>query len=246
MDNVIIYIVKKQTTEGNMELSPRLEKITTLIPKGSTLADIGTDHAYIPVYCAKNKITKSALAMDLNEGPLSRADINIKKYGFEEKIRTRLSDGLSNLLPGEADVIVIAGMGGLLIRDIIEKGKTVIDDNTILILQPMIAPVELRQFLYSSGFNIEDEYVVREEDKFYNIFKVKKGNFSPSDSDLYIGKNLSKNSPDEIDAYLDYKIRVCKKIVDGMKKSDNPDVLMLKKYEAELEIYILSKKESSK
>jgi len=229
-----------------MELSPRLEKITTLIPKGSTLADIGTDHAYIPVYCSKNKITKSALAMDLNEGPLSRADINIKKYGFEGQIKTRLSDGLSNLLPGEADVIVIAGMGGLLIRDIIEKGKTVIDDNTILILQPMIAPVELREFLYSFGFNIEDEYIVREEDKFYNIFKVKKGDFSPSDSDLYIGKNLSKNSPDEIEAYLDYKIRVCKKIVDGMKKSDNPDVLMLKKYEAELEIYILSKKELSK
>jgi len=229
-----------------MELSPRLEKITTLIPKGSTLADIGADHAYIPVYCSKNKITKSALAMDLNEGPLSRADINIKKYGFEGQIKTRLSDGLSNLLPGEADVIVIAGMGGLLIRDIIEKGKTVIDDNTILILQPMIAPVELREFLYSFGFNIEDEYIVREEDKFYNIFKVKKGDFSPSDSDLYIGKNLSKNSPDEIEAYLDYKIRVCKKIVDGMKKSDNPDVLMLKKYEAELEIYILSKKELSK
>ena len=229
--------------EDNMELSPRLGKIASLVPTDSTLADIGTDHAYIPVYCMENGIIKSALAMDVNEGPLCRAHSSIKKYGFEDKIKTRLSDGLMNLLPGEADVIVIAGMGGLLIREIIDKGKNVIDDNTLLILQPMIAPVELRTYLYTSGFYIEDEYVVREENKFYNIFKVKKGDFKPSDIDIYIGKNLEKNSPDTVCAYLDYKIRVCKKIVDGMKKSDCPDGIMIKKYEKELEVYRSAKKE---
>lgn len=226
-----------------MELSPRLEKIASLIPNGSSLADVGTDHAYIPVYCVEKEIIKSALAMDVNEGPLCRARSSIEKYGFEDKIKTRLSDGLLNLSPLEADVIVIAGMGGLLIREIIDKGKNVIDDNTLLILQPMIAPVELRTYLYTSGFYIEDEYVVREENKFYNIFKVKKGDFTPSDIDIYIGKNLSKNSPDTFDSYLDYKIRVCKKIVDGMKKSDCPDVIMIKKYEKELEVYRSAKKE---
>ncbi len=229
-----------------MELSPRLEKITSLIPNGSSLADVGTDHAYIPVYCVEKGIIKSALAMDVNDGPLSRASSSIKKYGFEDQIKTRLSDGLLNLSLGEADVIVIAGMGGLLIKEIIEKGKGVIDNDTILILQPMIAPMELRTYLYSSGFNIEDEYVVREENKFYNIFKVKKSEFAPSDFDIYIGKNLFKNSPETIEPYLDYKIRVCKKIVDGMNKSDSPDHIEMKKYEKELEIYYLAKKELDK
>ena len=220
-----------------MELSPRLKKIAELIPVGSTLADIGTDHAYIPVYCQQNGITTSCLAMDVNKGPLDRANANINKYGFEDKIKTRLSNGLSNLKPGEADVIVIAGMGGLLIEDIIRNGTDAIGDETLLLLQPMIAPIELRSYLYSSGFNITDEYVVREENKFYNIFAVKKGSFKPSEFDLYFGKNIAKNSPDTIIAYLEYKIRVCKNIIFGMKKAENPDCDTIRTYENELGIY---------
>ena len=226
-----------------MELSPRLLKITQLVPKGARLADIGTDHAYIPVYCLLEGIIESALAMDVNIGPLKRADANIEKFGFKGRIETRLSDGLSNLKPDEADVIVIAGMGGLLIRDILEKGKDVIGQDTLLILQPMIAPAELRIYLYSNGFDVIDEYVVSEENKFYNIFVVKKGHFKPSFEHIYIGKNLIKNSPETIRAYLEYKIRVCSGIVNGMEKSENPDYDQIGHTRAELKIYETARKE---
>lgn len=229
-----------------MELSPRLKKIADLVPSGTALADVGTDHAYIPVYCQKNNITKSCLAMDVNAGPLERARVNIIKYGLEDKIHTRLSDGLACLGKGEADVIVIAGMGGLLIKEIIENGKSAIDDSTFLLLQPMIAPCELRSYLYGEGFNITDEYVVREENKFYNIFAVRKGEYTPTDKDIYLGKNILKNSPDTARAYLEYKIRVSQNITDGMKKSDNPDFESIKYHENQLMIFRSALKEMSK
>ena len=156
-----------------MELTPRLKKIAGLLPdKAKTLADIGTDHAYLPVYCLLNGICENAIAMDVNEGPLKRAEENTKKYNLEDKISLRLSDGIQKLKKGEADVIVIAGMGGLLIQKILEDGKDILTLGTKLILQPMIAQEELREYLFSNGYAIENEYVVSEGSKFYNIFCV--------------------------------------------------------------------------
>ncbi|MBQ4528849.1 MAG: SAM-dependent methyltransferase [Clostridia bacterium] len=221
-----------------MELSPRLSKIAELIPRGSIVADVGTDHAYIPVYCFINNISPKAFAMDVNKGPLERAKANLEKYGFQDRAELRLSDGLEKLQKGEADVIVIAGMGGLLIRDIIDRGCSAIDSNTQLLIQPMIAPVELRDYLFASGYDIINEYVVREENKFYNIFSVKKGEAEANDFNRYVGKNLAENSPETIDDYLEYKIRICHKIISGMKKSENPDTGAIEKHQKELDVYV--------
>ncbi len=220
-----------------MQLSPRLSKIASLIESCHTLADVGTDHGYIPLYCLENGRAKKVIATDVNAMPLKRAETNIKSHGFSEFASFRLSDGLSAFSVGEADVIVIAGMGGLLICDILEKGKHVITDSTRLIIQPMIAPVEVRAWLFSNGFDITNEYVVREEDKFYNIMSVQKGRCTPDDDVLYIGKNLPENSPDVIENYLEYKIGVCQKIIDGHKRSKNPDLEQIEKYSHELSIY---------
>lgn len=220
-----------------MELSPRLKKIADLIPRGSVVADIGTDHAYIPVYCFQNGISERAIAMDVNEGPLSRAEANLEKYGFADKAELRLSDGLQKLSPGEADVIVIAGMGGLLIMDILKNGSDVVSDDTLMLIQPMIAPIELREYLFSSGFDIVDEYVEREENKFYNIFCVRRGKAIVNDQNLIIGRNLAKNSPENVVDYLEYKISVCEKIVSGIKKSENPDTRLIDKYSHEKSVY---------
>ena len=219
-----------------MELSPRLKKIADLIPQCNVLADVGTDHAYIPAYCFLNEKCNRAIAMDVNKGPLERAENTLKKYGFEKKTELRLSDGLEKLYRSEADVIVVAGMGGLLIRDIISCGVDVINNETILLLQPMNAPVELRDWLNNNDFYI-NEYVVREENKFYNIFLVKKGKMLFDDIAKYIGNNLSVNSPDVFSDYLEFKMRVCNKIISGMKKSDNPDLNAIKHYEFEKKIY---------
>jgi len=221
-----------------MELSPRLKKIAELVPNGTkTLADIGTDHAYLPSYCILNGICKSAVAMDVNEGPLKRAAETVEKYNIKDKITLRLSDGIEKLQKGEADVIVIAGMGGLLIKKILEEHKEVISDSTTLLLQPMIAQRELREYLFSDGFCIENEYVVSEGNKHYNIFVVKTGVSSFDDKDIIIGRNLNKNSPEAFQKYAEYKVRVLTKILNGMEKA----TLEMNTDEIKKELFIFEK-----
>lgn len=220
-----------------MELSPRLLKIASLIPKGSVIADVGTDHGYIPVYCFQKEVITRAIAMDINSMPLKRAETNLVKYGFADKAELRLSDGLAGLCPDEADVIVIAGMGGLLIRDILKNGSHAIGEGTLLLLQPMIAPKELREYLANDGFEIRDEYVVREENKFYNIMAVQRGTYSMNDYDLYIGRNLKVNSPGDYRAYLEFRLRGVSGIIAGMSSAVNPDEELIDRYRTEKEIY---------
>lgn len=220
-----------------MELNGRLKQIASLVPHCNTLADVGTDHGYIPIYCASHGICDSALAMDINPMPLRSAQSNIIKYGLGDKITVRLSDGLQALAENEADVIVIAGMGGLLMRDILQSGCSVIGGDTLLILQPMLAARELREYLYSSGFDICDEYVCREQDKFYNIITARRGKGTHDEDDIIIGRNLSKNSPETFAAYVDYRLRVLGKIANGMRKSAQSSPTELAAVENELKIF---------
>lgn len=159
-----------------MNLSKRLNVIASFVTPGSVLADIGTDHAYIPVYLIDNGIIQTALALDINEGPLLKATENIKKYGFEDKITVRLSDGLENLRPGEADSIIIAGMGGLLIKRILNDGREFIQTVREIILSPHREMEEVRRFLHQEGFRIDTEKMLVEDKKFYVIIKAVKGN----------------------------------------------------------------------
>jgi len=224
-------------TGEKMELSPRLLKIASLVPNGAKLADIGTDHGYIPLYLFMEGVIDSALAMDVNPMPLKRAEDNITNAGYGHLCGFRLSNGLEKLKKHEADVIVIAGMGGLLIRDILHNGKHAIAKGTRLLLQPMIAPSELRQYLFQNGYTIENEYVVREENKFYNIISALPGNDSGTDEDIYIGRNVSVTSPDVYGDYLEYKLRVCTNIISGMEKSKNTNVYELEKYKSQSRLY---------
>lgn len=222
-----------------MQLSPRLKLIADLVKKGSVIADIGTDHGYIPVYCVKNGISPSGIAMDVNPLPLSRAEENIASYGLEGSISTRLSNGLEALAKDEADTVVIAGMGGLLMINILSQGIHAISEKTQLILQPMIAQRELRTYLYENGFVIDGEYVCREEDKFYNIICARAGGGAkPDDKDIFVGRDIDTNTPDVYKEYLDYKIGVCAKIINGMKKSRSVDENELMAVCKELDIFV--------
>lgn len=220
-----------------MELSPRLLKIASLVPIGARLADVGTDHGYIPLCLFKNNVISHAVAMDVNPMPLKRAEDNITAGGFDEMCEFRLSDGLENLKKDEADTIVIAGMGGLLIRDILSRGEHAVNKNTRLLLQPMIAAPELRIFLFENGYTIDNEYIVREENKYYNIISAVQGNSEYTDYDIYVGRNTQTNSPEVYKDYINYKKTVCKKIIDGIKKSKNPDMTELSKYQKQYKIF---------
>lgn len=156
-----------------MEISNRLKCVEQLIDKCNILADIGTDHAYLPIHLIKNDMCKKVIASDINVGPVNKAKRNIKAEGMQNYIECRLGGGLSVLKPDEAQIIVIAGMGGNLISDIITDGIEILKTTEAFILQPVQNPEVLRKFLYESGFDIIDEELCEEENKFYEVIKAK-------------------------------------------------------------------------
>lgn len=158
-----------------MKLSHRLMTIASFVRKGSKIADIGTDHGYIPIYLVSEGISPSALAMDVRKGPLERAGNHVLEYGLGDKIKVRLSDGLKKLEPGEADTIVIAGMGGELIVHILEAGKHVWESTERLVLSPQSEIGSVRHYLEENGFTILRETMVKDEGKYYTVIEAGHG-----------------------------------------------------------------------
>ena len=153
-------------------LDNRLKLCAELVRKNSRLADIGTDHAYLPIWLCKNNLVRCAIAADINEAPLRSGTSAVKKFGLEHMIETRISDGLSEISADEADDIVIAGMGGELIARIIDNAEWLRDRKYHLVLQPMTKPEKLREYLYGNGFYIELEKAVEAEGKLYTVMSV--------------------------------------------------------------------------
>ena len=225
-----VQIYMKRSIPGKaytMKLSERLIKITEYVKDAAVVADIGTDHGYVPVYCVEGGLCQRAIACDINEGPLNAARENIHAHNLSDCIVTRLSDGLDGLEKGEADVIVIAGMGGFLIRDILMSGADKITDTTRLILQPMVAVAELREYLKESGFEIEDEKLAREDEKFYNILSVKKGRCDYDEREILFGRGIEKD--ENYGDYMAFHKNVIGKILAGLEKSTGKDE-EIKKY----------------
>lgn len=166
-----------------MKLSKRLELVASMVPEKSRVADVGTDHGYIPIALVERGIAAGAIAMDLRPGPLERAKAHIYRAGLGEIINTRLSDGLSKLSPGEADVAVIAGMGGELIIHILENGRHVWQDMGRFVISPQSDLDKVRRYLKEQGFRFIDEAMVEEEGKFYTVMAVSQSegvSWSPS------------------------------------------------------------------
>lgn len=152
-------------------LSPRLAEAARLVGKCNCFADIGTDHAYLPIYLLMTGACRTAVASDIGEGPLKRAFAAAQKYN--QTVSLRLGSGLSTLERDEADAVVIAGMGGLLIADILKNGADKLGAAKKIVLQPMTAVPELRKFLADYGWRIESESIVKEGEKLYILMSVK-------------------------------------------------------------------------
>lgn len=221
-----------------MILTPRLNKIASLVPQGTVVADIGTDHAYIPVHCVLNGICPKAIAMDINEGPLDNARDTVNTYGVSDLVELRLSDGMEKLCTGEAGTVVIAGMGGLLIKSILERHIDRLSEGTTLILQPMLAPMELREYLYKSGNAVIGEHLAKEGDKIYNIITAQVGyKDSFTLNDLVVGRKTALNSPELFGYYRDKEINVRRKILGGLNKAKTKDISSIENIKKELAIF---------
>ncbi len=198
-----------------MELSNRLNWIINKLDKCETIMDVGTDHGYIPIYLIKNNIAKKVIASDINKSPLEKAKINAKLENISDKIDLRLGGGLEPLNLNEAQVVIIAGMGGNLIRDILENDIDKVNNLEYLVLQPAQNPEVLREYLYKNNYEILDEDLCFDEGKYYELFKVryKKGDYINLEPIFYeISPVLLNKKSDILKEYIEDKIRNYKKI----------------------------------
>lgn len=155
-------------------LSQRLSRIAAHIPKGARMADIGTDHALLPVYLAKTGTIVSAIAGELNEGPFQAALNQVRESGVEHVVLVRKGDGLSVVAPGEVDTVVIAGMGGPLMCAILDAGREVLQQVNRLVLQPNVGVPGVRLWLRDHGWVLQAEELVKEDRHFYEILVADK------------------------------------------------------------------------
>ena len=206
-------------------LPERMEHIISMVSKGESICDVGCDHGYISIALVKRNIAVKALAMDINKGPLNAASYNIKKDGLDDRIITRLSDGLDNYNIGEATTLIIAGMGGPLMCDILSKHPDYTHDFKELILSPQSKIPEFRKFLYDNGYKIVDEDMVFEDGKYYVIIKAvfDKNTDVINEREYRLGPVLLKKKHDVLKEYIIGSLNKNKKILNDLKciKTDN-------------------------
>lgn len=202
-----------------MKLSKRLELVASFVPKGSRIADIGTDHGYIPIYLTEKGICTKAIASDIKMGPLKRAGVHIKEHGLSQQIETRFSDGLEGLMPGEADTVIISGMGGELVIHILEEGRHMWDSVREFILSPQSDLLQVRQYLERRGFLIEDEEMVIDEGKYYTVMLVKRGNMHYEHTAWYrYGKKLIEKKHPVLRSFLEKEESRILEILENLKQ----------------------------
>ncbi len=155
-----------------MLLSDRMLAVVGLVEPCKSIADIGCDHGYVAMELVQRNICGHVIAMDINKGPLDRARHNIKEYGMQDFIETRLSDGTKSLKADEAEGIICAGMGGKLVISILEQGKELVNNMKQVILQPQSEIDEVRSYLRENGFLIEKEDMVCEDGKYYPMMRA--------------------------------------------------------------------------
>lgn len=155
-----------------VELSRRMQAVADMVTEGNRVCDVGCDHGYVSIYLIQSGIAPSVIAMDINQGPLSKAAEHVSKYKVEKYISLRLSDGLAAYQKGEADTFLCAGMGGRLLMNILTKEPEKTGDFKELILQPQSEIPLLRKFLREKGYIFLKEDMILEEGKYYPLMKV--------------------------------------------------------------------------
>ncbi|MCI8718343.1 MAG: SAM-dependent methyltransferase [Lachnospiraceae bacterium] len=196
-----------------MQISDRLKLVISFVAPCGAAADIGTDHAYVPIALVKAKTVKRAFALDINRGPLERARKHIEEENLSEWIETRQSDGLEGLCENEADSIIIAGMGGELIANILEKGEKVVKTAKELVLSPHSEVFLVRKYLVKNGYQIVREQMIFDMGKYYTVLKAVRKNQKNNRTDSYdemdylYGKRLIEEKDAVLKEYLIWKKR---------------------------------------
>ncbi|MCR5388700.1 MAG: class I SAM-dependent methyltransferase [Lachnospiraceae bacterium] len=205
-------------------LSKRLSLIADMagVNPDSTIADIGCDHGFLSIELLKRNAAKSVICADVNEGPLGKAKENFAIAGLSEKAAFILSNGFEKIEDGTADIAVIAGMGGLLIADIINSSFEKVKKYKKLILSPQSDIPEVRKFLKEKDFFVSEERIVYDMGKFYTVMVVNPLSKSEdlTETELFFGKHLILNKDEVFFDYLNHRVRVLESIISGIKSDE--------------------------
>lgn len=206
-----------------MKLSKRLMEVAGFVTPGYTVSDIGTDHGYVPIYLIENGLADRVIAMDINRGPLMKAKQNISERGLADRIELRLSNGFEKLSAGEADIAVIAGMGGELIKRILINGQAVVNQLKELVLSPHSEIDVVRRYLHGAGFKIVKEKMLVDEGKYYTIIKAVRGKDRKyTEAEYRYGALLIEEKSEVLQEFLENKrnkyVRIIEKIEQGMSE----------------------------
>jgi len=208
-------------------LKPRLAAIAAFVPNGSSMADIGTDHAYLPVFLLQSGVVNKAIAADVHAGPYRAALETVTASGLLDTISVRFGDGLGVLAPSEVDTVVIAGMGGSTIIKILEASSDVTDSITRLILQPMTASGTLRRWLVQNSWHIVEEELVEEDQILYEIIVAERGSGLSYQSIFDdIGPKLWANRHPLLRKHMEHLIAHYSGILAAMSKSSTASATM--------------------
>ena len=226
-----------------LKISERLATVARLIPKGANLVDIGTDHGYVPIWLLQNGWISSAIAMDVNKGPLARAKENRDRYGFTDVMDLRLSNGFEKLKSGEGDSVLIAGMGGPLMIRIIEEGRENASSIQTWVLQPQSEIPSVRRYLHEHHFEIIDEIMLKDDGKYYMAMKAIPGEASPWNEIEYLfGKYLLDSKNPILDEFITKETAVYERI---QKQLMDTNQVETPRYE-EVCSYLVSLKEAKR
>lgn len=218
-----------------MNIGARLEAIGRMVSQGSVLADIGTDHAYLPVHLIKAGRISRAIAGDIAEGPCAAARTTISMYSVRQQVDVRLGSGLQVLKQGEADCIAIAGMGASTIIDILTADMAVAQGAKRLVLQPMTGAANLRRWLCANGWQLADEVLAEEGGHLYEIIAAEPGQGAAySDAECEIGPLLLQKGDELLDKQFAKQIGNYKNLLHNMEKSSQAK--SSSKYKAALEM----------
>lgn len=222
-----------------MRLKGRLLSVAEMVPPSRCVVDVGTDHGRLPVWLVKRGIAESAIVTDISAASLKKAEALIRAHGLEDMIEARVGDGLSVIHPGEADTVIIAGMGGVLIRDILKSAPQVTSTVKTFVLQPMKSQGLLRKWLVDNGYAIVDESLAREKDKFYEVMVVQQGK-QHIHHDVYydIGYMLIKKQHPLLKEFIEYKMAKTAAIIEQLESRGTPDSKKeLEEFKRKLEDY---------
>ncbi|MDK2822603.1 MAG: tRNA (adenine22-N1)-methyltransferase [Clostridia bacterium] len=207
-----------------VKLSKRLKQVASFVPLGTVVADIGTDHALLPSFLVQEKISPSAIAVDINEGPIKVAQAQIRKLLLADKISVRYGDGLEPIKVGEVQTVVIAGMGGSTITKILNKSTQVVAKLQRLILQPNLAADLVRSWAVHNNWKIIDEEIIFEDGHFYEIIVLEPGKMELEDDIyLFLGPKLVEKYHVYLVDYLKNQKKAEQEILKQLEKSNSKE-----------------------